>query len=78
MSFTKQQCHLFEAPICSATLFQALEEAYPNITQRILNSSAITVNLDYMEFEQGSGKDFNCFEIQAGDEVAVIPPVSSG
>jgi len=36
----------------------------------LLNTCAVAVNMDYVE-----GRDFT---IAAGDEVAIIPPVSSG
>lgn len=60
----------------------------------MLSSAALTVNLEYVEMEvdaegnvmralmedQGSGKGEGDKEvvIRVGDEVAVVPPVSSG
>ena len=61
---------------------------------KVLSSSAITVNLDYVDVAfpengdewqgqgqgQGQGKTFEGWDIEIGpgDEVGVIPPVSSG
>ncbi|KAK0822266.1 hypothetical protein LTR03_018256, partial [Friedmanniomyces endolithicus] len=59
-------------------LYNAVEKKYPGIQEKVLSSSALTVNLDYVDVEEESQKDEGGLVIQAGDEVAVIPPVSSG
>lgn len=52
-------------------LFRLLESRHPKLKQKkILSSVAVAVNLEYVEIEEG--------EIKAGDEVAIIPPVSGG
>ncbi len=69
-------------------LFETLEGRYPGIKRKVLKSSAVTVNLEYVELEvDGEG---NMLEggksageggevvIGKGDEVGIIPPVSSG
>lgn len=61
-----------------AHLFAALEEIYPGIKHKVLESSAVTVNLDYIDVEEEAGKADSGMTIKAGDEVAIIPPVSSG
>ena len=63
-------------------LFGALEKQYPGITKAVLDSCAVTVNLEYVDVEEdgkgtGDGKGGGAV-IERGDEVAIIPPVSSG
>ena len=77
-SYTSRQHDFCSAPIQSDKLFEVLEERHANITARVLSSCAITVNLDYINVGDGSAEENSGMEIQAGDEVAIIPPVSSG
>jgi len=54
-----------------ADLFELLELRHPKLKQKkILASVAVAVNLEYVKIEEGM--------IRAGDEVAIIPPVSGG
>jgi molybdopterin converting factor small subunit len=72
-SYTKKSSETFSAPSNAAKLFAELEEKYPGIREGVLNSCMLTVNLDYAELEKPED-----LVINAGDEVAIIPPVSSG
>lgn len=72
-SVTKKQYELFNAPLSVRELFTALEEQYPGIKEKILDSSALTINLDYVDIDEACTTMVN-----EGDEVAIIPPVSSG
>ncbi|KAK1847288.1 molybdopterin synthase small subunit [Colletotrichum chrysophilum] len=75
-SFTSKQSEAFPAPLPLKKLFDMLEERYNGIKEKVLESCLVTVNLEYVDLpgpEDGDGPD-----IQAGDEVAIIPPVSSG
>ncbi|KAF4928555.1 Molybdopterin synthase sulfur carrier subunit [Colletotrichum viniferum] len=75
-SFTSRQFEAFPAPLRLKKLFDILEERYSGIKEKVLESCLVTVNLEYVDIpgpEDGDGPD-----IQAGDEVAIIPPVSSG
>jgi len=54
-------------------LFPFLEERYKGIKKEILDSSVVTVNLEYVEDEAETPS-----MIKEGDEVAIVPPVSSG
>jgi MoaD family protein len=74
-TMTKKQSETFKAPLNIRQLFEQLETQYPGITEKVLSSSAVTVNLNYIDLEEQDGIDR---EIQPGDEVAIIPPVSSG
>jgi molybdopterin synthase sulfur carrier subunit len=71
-SFTSKGSEVFPAPISLGELPRLLEERYPGIKDKILASCALTINLDYTDMDESS------VVIQAGDEVALIPPVSSG
>lgn len=75
-SFTSKQHDTFLAPLPLKGLFDALEERYSGIKEKVLESCLVTVNLEYVDIpgpDEGDGP-----EIKAGDEVAIIPPVSSG
>ena len=72
-SFTRKSTELFDAPSTASKLFETLEKKYPGIKEKILGSCALTVNLDYVDLDAPEE-----VVIKAGDEVAVIPPVSSG
>lgn len=72
-TFTKKNSEVLQAPSSPRKLFNILEEKYPGITDKILRSSALTVNLEYIDLDDHAEQ-----EIKEGDEVAVIPPVSAG
>lgn len=76
-TFTGKASEYVPAPVRAGELFDVLEQRYPGIKEKVLSSCAVTVNLDYVdvgeEGPQGSDRD-----IVDGDEVAIIPPVSSG
>lgn len=65
------------SPLTLRKVLQLLEEKYPGINAKVLGSCAVTVDLDYVDLEdegpEGLGK-----VIEAGAEVGIIPPVSSG
>ena len=79
-SFTRKSSEDFPAPLPVADLFDVVEKKHPGVTEAVLSTAAITVNLDYVDVEEGrEGSDeTNRVVIQEGDEVAIIPPVSSG
>ncbi|KAF1350176.1 Molybdopterin synthase sulfur carrier subunit [Delphinella strobiligena] len=72
-SFTKKQYEHLPAPLKVSALSEELEKRYPGIKNKVLDSSALTVNLDYVDLEEAKNAT-----IEEGDEVAIIPPVSSG
>lgn len=64
-------------------LFNLLEKNYPGMTKAVLSSCAVTLNLNYIDIEQDeeavkNSPDYKGIMIDEGDEVAIIPPVSSG
>ena len=81
-SYTKKSLDDVPAPLALADLFAHLEKLYPGIEIAVLSSCAVTVNLDYVDIEDqqtvGGCKSSNTTVINEGDEVAIIPPVSSG
>ena len=76
-TFTKKSCDHIPAPLELSSLFGTLESRYPGIRARVLNSCAVTVNLEYIDLERASNNT-DTLTIHDGDEVAIIPPVSSG
>lgn len=83
-TFTMKQSEYLPAPLAAPRLFQVLEGRYPGIRQKVLSSCAVTVNLEYVDLDEGDivaatepSIPSNVI-IKEGDEVAIIPPVSSG
>lgn len=77
-SYTRKEHDFFPAPMPVSKLFAAVEEKHPGITHKVLESSALTVNLEYVDVEEETTKGDAGMAINDGDEVAIIPPVSSG
>ena len=77
-SYTRKPSDTFPAPMPLTGLFGALEERYPGIIKAVLDSCAVTVNLEYVDVEEDEGGEKGGAVINRGDEVAIIPPVSSG
>jgi molybdopterin converting factor small subunit len=75
-SYTGKDQEAFPAPSSLRQLFLELESKYPGINDDVLGSSMVTVNLEYVE-KPLNGEDQGV-QIGAGDEVGIIPPVSSG
>lgn len=70
---TKKDSEFLSAPLALGKLFDVLDEKYPGIRSTVLGSCMVTVNLNYTDLE-----DEPEMELKEGDEVAIIPPVSSG
>jgi molybdopterin synthase sulfur carrier subunit len=83
-SYTKKDSETFQAPLPLLELFDTLEEKYPGIRDNVLSRCAVTINLDYVNVDTEGEDDKdghmqeNILIINEGDEVALIPPVSSG
>lgn len=76
-SYTAKDSETFEAPLPLSSLFDHLERNYKGIKEKVLDSCLVTINLEYVDIPE-SGKGESGPIIKAGDEVAIIPPVSSG
>jgi molybdopterin converting factor small subunit len=78
-SYTGKQTEILPAPLPLNKLFDLLEERYPGIRGKVLASCAVTLDLEYVEIDDGvEDKDRVPVMIKPGDEVGIIPPVSSG
>lgn len=77
-SFTHRESEDLPAPMELKNLYPLLESRYPGMTEKILQSCALTVNLEYVDLEDEAAGSAPPVTIQPGDEVAIIPPVSSG
>lgn len=60
-------------------LYLELERRWPGVGEKVLSSSQIVVNLDYVDcdWEERETKGRQVV-IKAGDEVGIVPPVSAG
>lgn len=74
-SYTSKDSENLPAPLPVSKLFEVLELKYSGIKSMILDSCLLTINLEYVDITEDSATDV---VIKEGDEVAVIPPVSSG
>ena len=79
-SFTSKQVESLPAPLPLAKLFETLEERYEGIRAKVLDHSLVTINLNYVDMPGSDEEEENNEPviIKEGDEVAIIPPVSSG
>lgn len=62
------------APLALSQLFPVLESKYPGIREKVLKSCGVSVGFEYVDVEDDGGR----VVIGIGEEVAIIPPVSSG
>jgi molybdopterin converting factor small subunit len=78
-SYTSKNVEALPAPLPLRKLFGALEERYQGIRATVLDHSLVTINLTYVDVaDDEAAADDEEVVIQEGDEVAIIPPVSSG
>jgi molybdopterin synthase sulfur carrier subunit len=75
-SYTKKSSESIKAPLHASELFETLENLYPGIKDKVLSSCAVTLNLEYIDLDEADKNKEMIFK--EGDEVAIIPPVSSG
>lgn len=79
-TFTGKTAETFPAPVNLGDLYDFLEDKYVGIKDKVLHSCAVTVNLHYVDIQDDSethGESSGRI-IEEGDEVGIIPPVSSG
>ncbi|GKZ60865.1 hypothetical protein AnigIFM60653_003448 [Aspergillus niger] len=72
-TYTGKQTERLPAPLPLPQLFDTLESMYPGIKEKVLTSCGVSLGDEYVDVEA----DIQVV-IHPGDEVAVIPPVSSG
>lgn len=74
-SYTERESEQLPAPLPLSKLFGILESRYSGMHAKVLKACAVTINLEYIDLPaEGEAGVL----IQAGDEVGIIPPVSSG
>lgn len=71
--YTSKNTESLPAPLPLSALFPLLEERYPGITEKVLCSCGVSVDGEYVDVEVDKE-----IVILGHQEVAVIPPVSSG
>ncbi|KAF7937735.1 uncharacterized protein EAE97_007531 [Botrytis byssoidea] len=76
-SYTSKDSETFSAPLPLSRLFEILEDRYNGMKDNVLRSCLVTINLEYVDIPE-TGSDGTEITIKDGDEVAIIPPVSSG
>lgn len=78
-TFTGKELEILPAPLPVRKLFATLEDRYPGIRAKILESCLLTINLKYVDVPEDNNEGgADEAVINEGDEVAIIPPVSSG
>lgn len=80
-TYTSKNTELLPAPLRLADLFPELERRYPGIREKVLISCAVSLNGGYVDQNEGGDEslgDDGGVVIGNGDEIAIIPPVSSG
>jgi molybdopterin converting factor small subunit len=78
-SHTGKESEAWPAPMALGALFRDIESRYPGAKAKVLGSCMVTVNLEYVDVPGDDGEDESeGVVLQVGDEVAIIPPVSSG
>ncbi|KAL3479065.1 hypothetical protein BJX99DRAFT_255843 [Aspergillus californicus] len=68
-TYTGKNTESLPAPLPLPKLFETLESLYPGISEKVLRSCGVSLGDEYVDVEDGAGA-----VIQAGDEVAIIPP----
>ena len=76
-SYTAKDFEPIEAPLPLSSLFDYLEKKYSGIRKNVLETCLVTINLEYVNISDDGEGDKKLI-IKASDEVAIIPPVSSG
>ena len=74
-SYTSKDSEALPAPMPLAKLFETLDEKYGGMKAKVLESCLVTINLEYVDMPENGEEGLI---IKEGDEVAIIPPVSSG
>ncbi|KAH8603083.1 hypothetical protein B0O99DRAFT_647823 [Bisporella sp. PMI_857] len=77
-SYTSKDREFLPAPLPLSKLFKTLDGKYAGMKAKVLESCLITINLEYVDVPEDTIDNENEIIIKEGDEVAIIPPVSSG
>ena len=71
--YTSKDTEHLPAPLPLSHLFPLLEQRYPGIQSKVLCSCGVSLNGEYVDLEEDGER-----VIGVGEEVAIVPPVSSG
>jgi molybdopterin converting factor small subunit len=81
-TYTGKNTERLPAPLPLSSLFNTLEALYPGIKEKVLFSCSVSLGDEYVdvdaEVDGGAEGSEGSVVIGEGDEVAIIPPVSSG
>ncbi|KAL2824818.1 hypothetical protein BDW59DRAFT_172734 [Aspergillus cavernicola] len=78
-AYTGKPTERLPAPLPLSRLFETLEALYPGITERVLDSCSVSLGDEYVDVDVGEESEGGSgVVVKEGDEVAIIPPVSSG
>ncbi|KAL4801987.1 hypothetical protein BDV18DRAFT_154601 [Aspergillus unguis] len=78
-TYTGKNTESLPAPLPLSQLFDKLESLYPGIKTKVLSSCSVSLGDEYVDVvEDGEGSAGEGILIKDGDEIAIIPPVSSG
>ncbi|KAL3494353.1 hypothetical protein BJX62DRAFT_223334 [Aspergillus germanicus] len=79
-TYTGKNTERLPAPLPLSSLFNTLEALYPGIKEKVLVSCSVSLGDEYVDVEVDGGAEGSegSVVIGQGDEVAIIPPVSSG
>jgi molybdopterin converting factor small subunit len=77
-SYTRKDYDFFPAPLLLSQVPDLLEKQYPGIKEKVLESCAWNVNIDYVDLEEETAKGAHGLMLQPGDDLVVVPPVSAG
>ncbi|KAL2695331.1 hypothetical protein AAEP93_004084 [Penicillium crustosum] len=67
--YTAKNTESLPAPLKLSALFGELEQRYPGISPKVLSTCGVSLNGEYVDVEEDTET-----VIQAGGEVAIIPP----
>lgn len=86
-TYTKKSQDDFPAPLQLRDLFPFLDSKYPGFFKSVLCSCTVAVNQEYVDVDVDDDDDValskdppvtKITRLEEGDEVVLIPPVSSG
>jgi molybdopterin converting factor small subunit len=77
-TYTGKNTERLPAPLPLSSLFNTLEALYPGIKEKVLASCSVSLGDEYVDVEGDVEGSDRSVVIGEGDEVAIIPPVSSG
>jgi molybdopterin converting factor small subunit len=72
-SYTGKEEEALPAPLAVGALFAELDRRYRGMAERVLGSCRVAINWEYVDVAEDAER-----MVGPGDEVGIVPPVSSG